>query len=454
MKTSAEKSYKAVILIGGPQKGTRFRPLSLDCPKPLFPIAGVPSVQHHIEALTKIPGLKEILFIGFYQPNDHWATFISDIQGQYSTVNIRYLVCCCFYFIYHLYCECDFFQRYLQEFAPLGTAGGIYHFRDQILLGGTDACFVLNADVCGDLPLMEMVDQLNTLIDQHSTTENILLMLTTEAAREQSLNFGCAAINDSSEIIHYVEKPTTFLSKWINCGVYLMQMGILDTLADVFKNKTLLSNSNNGFTSEALEAMNFEKDVFPKIAGHSMLFALKTTRWWSQLKTASAAIYANRHYLNLYHTIHPERLTRNGEPTIIGDVYVHPSVEIHPSCVIGPNVSIGKNVKIGIGVRIKESIILDGATLQDHCCVMFSVVGWNTHVGLWCRIEGTAEGPNPNMPFAKLECKPLFLPNGRLNPSISVIGCNVSISDETMIMNSIVLPHKELASNYKNQIIL
>ncbi|KRY21659.1 Mannose-1-phosphate guanyltransferase alpha-B [Trichinella patagoniensis] len=420
MKTSAEKSYKAVILIGGPQKGTRFRPLSLDCPKPLFPIAGVPSVQHHIEALTKIPGLKEILFIGFYQPNDHWATFISDIQGQYSTVNIRYL----------------------QEFAPLGTAGGIYHFRDQILLGGTDACFVLNADVCGDLPLMEMVDQLNTLIDQHSATENILLMLTTEAAREQSLNFGCAAINDSSEIIHYVEKPTTFLSKWINCGVYLMQMGILDTLADVFKNKTLLSNSNNGFTSEALEAMNFEKDVFPKIAGHSMLFALKTTRWWSQLKTASAAIYANRHYLNLYHTIHPERLTRNGEPTIIGDVY------------IGPNVSIGKNVKIGIGVRIKESIILDGATLQDHCCVMFSVVGWNTHVGLWCRIEGTAEGPNPNMPFAKLECKPLFLPNGRLNPSISVIGCNVSISDETMIMNSIVLPHKELASNYKNQIIL
>ncbi|KRZ14478.1 Mannose-1-phosphate guanyltransferase alpha-B [Trichinella zimbabwensis] len=408
MKPNAEKSYKAVILIGGPQKGTRFRPLSLDCPKPLFPIAGVPS----------IPGLKEILFIGFYQPNDHWATFISDIQGQYSTVNIRYL----------------------QEFAPLGTAGGIYHFRDQILLGGTDACFVLNADVCGDLPLMEMVDQLNILIDKQNVAENILLMLTTEAAREQSLNFGCAAIDDSSEIIHYVEKPTTFLSKWINCGVYLMQMGILDTLADVFKNKTLISNSNNGFTSEALEAMNFEKDVFPKIAGHSMLFA--------------AAIYANRHYLNLYHTTHPERLTRNGEPTIIGDVYVHPSVEIHPSCVIGPNVSIGKNVKIGIGVRIKESIILDGATLQDHCCVMFSVVGWNTHVGLWCRIEGTAEGPNPNMPFAKLECKPLFLPNGRLNPSISVIGCNVSISDETMIMNSIVLPHKELASNYKNQIIL
>ena len=46
--------FKAVILIGGPQKGTRFRPLSLDMPKPLFPVAGYPTVYHHIAALTKV----------------------------------------------------------------------------------------------------------------------------------------------------------------------------------------------------------------------------------------------------------------------------------------------------------------------------------------------------------------------------------------------------------------
>lgn len=46
--------YKAVILIAGPQKGTRFRPLSLDVPKPLFRVAGIPIVQHHIEALAKV----------------------------------------------------------------------------------------------------------------------------------------------------------------------------------------------------------------------------------------------------------------------------------------------------------------------------------------------------------------------------------------------------------------
>ena len=32
----------------------RFRPLSLELPQPLFPIAGVPLLQHHIESCTKV----------------------------------------------------------------------------------------------------------------------------------------------------------------------------------------------------------------------------------------------------------------------------------------------------------------------------------------------------------------------------------------------------------------
>lgn len=95
---------KAVILIGGPTLGTRFRPLSLQCPKPLFPVAGRPMVSqllgvlgwrpkgtpavaadltqpcfsfcyalqvfHHMEAAAQVPGMMEILLIGTFPENE------------------------------------------------------------------------------------------------------------------------------------------------------------------------------------------------------------------------------------------------------------------------------------------------------------------------------------------------------------------------------------------------
>lgn len=48
-------------------------------------------------------------------------------------------------------------RRYLQEYSALGTGGGIYHFRDQIVSGSPEAFFVLNADVCSAFPLEEML---------------------------------------------------------------------------------------------------------------------------------------------------------------------------------------------------------------------------------------------------------------------------------------------------------
>jgi mannose-1-phosphate guanylyltransferase len=67
--------------------GTRFRPLSLDAPKPLFPVAGLPIIQHHIEACVKVPNLKEIIIMGYY-PASELTLFINDMTQEYK-INIR-----------------------------------------------------------------------------------------------------------------------------------------------------------------------------------------------------------------------------------------------------------------------------------------------------------------------------------------------------------------------------
>ncbi|XP_063068033.1 mannose-1-phosphate guanyltransferase alpha-B [Engraulis encrasicolus] len=420
---------KAVILIGGPQKGTRFRPLSFEVPKPLFPVAGVPMLQHHIEACAKVPGMKEILLLGFYQPNEELNRFLMDAQQEFK-VSIRYL----------------------QEFAALGTAGGIYHFRDQILSGGPSAFFLMNADVCSAFPLLEMLRFHGNSGDAHCG-----VLLGTTANRTQSLNYGCIVENqETNEVLHFVEKPSTFVSDVINCGIYLFTPEIFTHIAAVFQhnqNDRLQEHSPPG--RQRPEVIHLEQDVFSQLAGQQRLRVFKTQHFWSQIKSAGSAIYASRLYLDQYKHTHPERLatTQEGGPKIIGNVYIHPTATIEPTAVLGPNVSIGKGVCIGAGVRVRESIVLHGATLQDHSCVLNSIVGWDSTVGKWARVEGTPSDPNPNDPYAKIDSETLFR-DGGLTPSITILGCNVNIPSEVIIRNSIVLPHKDLNRSFKNQIIL
>lgn len=403
-------SLKAAVLVGGAQKGTRFRPLSLQLPKPLFPIAGVPLIEHHIEQLSKLDNLTEIFLIGFY-PSDQFDEFIKRCEVQYA---IRI--------------------RYLEEPEAMGTAGGLYHFRSIISEGRPSAVFVLNADVCGDLPVSEMVSELSDKADAQC------LILTTEATRDQSVNFGSVVIDSSGKVLHYVDKPTTFVSQHISCGVYLLRNGMINEIGSRRK-------------CPESQQIWFETDIFPYMASESLLYALHTTRWWSQTKTAAAVLYANRHYLRLYRSSDSPRLCRN-RAQIIGDVFIDPSAEVDPTAKIGPNVSIGAKARICAGVRVRESIILGEAVINEHACILHSVIGWRSVVGAWARVEGTPISPNPNIPFAKLDNKPLFNVDGRLNPSLTILGSDVHVPPETVILNSIVLPYKELSSSYKNQIIL
>lgn len=67
---------------------------------------------------------------------------------------------------------------------------------------------------------------------------------------------------------------------------------------------------------------------------------------------------------------------------------------------------------------------------------------------------GTQSDPDPNKPFAKMENPSLFNSDGKLNPSITILGSFVTVAPEKVLLNSIVLPHKELTRSYKNEIIL
>jgi mannose-1-phosphate guanylyltransferase len=53
----------------------------------LFPVAGLPMIQHHIEACLEVPELKEILIVGFYPPSE-LQHFVDSMAKKYG-ISIR-----------------------------------------------------------------------------------------------------------------------------------------------------------------------------------------------------------------------------------------------------------------------------------------------------------------------------------------------------------------------------
>ncbi|RHZ87706.1 hypothetical protein Glove_31g17 [Diversispora epigaea] len=407
--------FKAIILVGGPSRGTRFRPLSLDVPKPLFPVAGHPIIWHHLEALSKVEELQEVLLVGFYE-DKVLERFIEDSSRDFPQINIRYL----------------------REYQSLGTAGGLYHFRDEIQRGNPEQVFVLNADVACSLPLNEM-------IKFHNTHRGLCTILGTKVNREEANKFGClVAKPDSREVYHYVEKPESFVSDLISCGIYLFDCAIFNEMKKAMYNKT---NQVDQDQFQELDAkLRLEQDILRTLADARKLYVYETKDLWMQIKTAGSAVPANALYLAQYQKNNKDRLLKNEPdgPEIVGCVYKHPSAIIDPSAKIGPNVTIGNRVIIGKGVRIKDSIILDNAEIKNNGCILNSIIGWDSKVGHWTRVEGT---PTSNHATSITQ-------NGIKIQSIAILAKGVSVKDEIIIRNCIVLPHKELKTSCHNEILM
>jgi mannose-1-phosphate guanylyltransferase len=74
------------------------------------------------------------------------------------------------------------------------------------------------------------------IIKFHRDNKCEFTILGTEATEKQSVNYGCI-VEDSQthQVLHYVEKPETYISTTINCGIYLFKLSIFEFISQVYK---------------------------------------------------------------------------------------------------------------------------------------------------------------------------------------------------------------------------
>lgn len=413
---SSDERIVAVIMVGGPTKGTRFRPLSFNVPKPLIPLAGQPMVHHPISACRRIPNLTQIYLIGFYEERE-FALYVSAISNE-----LRVPV------------------RYLREDRPHGSAGGLYNFRDYIMDENPSHIFLLNCDVCCSFPLPEM-------LDAHKGYGGMGTLLVIKVSAESANQFGeLVADPQTNELLHYTEKPETFVSDLINCGVYIFTPDIFRAIQDSFTQRKDRANLRRVSSFEALQSatkalpadyLRLDQDILSPLAGKKVLYTYETRDFWEQIKTPGMSLKCSGLFLAQFRQTSPHLLAvskGSRSATIIGDVYIHPSAKVHPSAKIGPNVSISANARIGVGARLISCIILDDVDIKEHAVVIRSIVGWRSSIGKWSRVQGGGDY------------------NTKLG--ITILGESVAVDDEVVIINSIVLPNKTLNVSVQEEIIL
>lgn len=176
-----------VIMAGG--MGTRLRPHTENCPKPLLPVAGKPMLEHIIER-AKQEGFNQFVLAIHYLGH-----MIEDYFGNGERLGVQI--------------------NYLREEAPLGTAGAL-----SLLNPVPDAPFVVtNGDVMTDIRYGELLD----FHIRHAAAATMAVRV-----HEWQHPFGVVQMQGVN-IVGFEEKPTA--RSHINAGVYAIDPAALSVLS-------------------------------------------------------------------------------------------------------------------------------------------------------------------------------------------------------------------------------
>ncbi|RKU49326.1 mannose-1-phosphate guanyltransferase [Coniochaeta pulveracea] len=354
---------KALILVGG--FGTRLRPLTLTLPKPLVEFGNKRMILHQIEALAAA-GVTDIVLAVNYRP-EVMEKHLAEYEKQFG-INITFSI----------------------ETEPLGTAGPL-KLAEKVLRKDDTPFFVLNSDVTCDYPF----EQLAAFHKAHGDEGTIVVTKVEEPSK-----YGVIVHkpNHPSRIDRFVEKPVEFVGNRINAGMYILNTSVLDRIE--------------------LRPTSIEQETFPAMVRDGQLHSFDLEGFWMDVGQPKDFLTGTCLYLS-HLTKKGSKLLTTGKPYIYGgNVLIDPTAKIGENCRIGPNVTIGPNVVVGDGVRLQRCVLLENSKVKDHAWIKSTIVGWNSTVGRWARLE-----------------------------NVTVLGDDVTIGDEIYVNGGSVLPHKSIKAN-------
>ncbi len=353
---------QAVILAGG--KGTRLRPVTVDLPKPLVPIANRPLVVHQLAHLAAA-GVRDVtLALGYA------AARFDDVRDEAAAMGIR--------------------LRVVTEPAPLGTGGALRWCADA---GAFDdrPLFWMN----GDVVATPDVARLHDFHVGHAAGITFWLSQVRDVTA-----FGVLELAGDGRVEAFLEKPAPeeTASHLVNAGILMLDPRVLRRVPpDSF--------------------FSFEKQLLPSmVREREALYGLFDGGYWMDTGRPGQYLDANRHVLegrvgwipagteSALGLWEGEGVQRDGvsviRPALLGDrVRLADGVRLFGRTVLGPDVVVEENAalegcvihrgaSIGRGASIVNSIVCEGARIGNGALLENAIIGARAVVGRSNELRG------------------------------------------------------------------
>jgi NDP-sugar pyrophosphorylase family protein len=320
---------KGLILAGG--KGTRLRPLTLNTPKPIVPVANAPFLLYQLDLMTSA-GISDVILSLSYQPRK-----IEDLlqDGADYGVSIRYAV----------------------EGSPLGTGGAFKNAEEFI----DSTTVVFNGDVLTGLDLP-------SVIRRHRECGAVATLVLTPVDNPSA--YGLVETDKDGTVRRFIEKPSPdeVTCNTINAGVYVLEPSVLRYMP---KN----------------EPYSFERGLFPTLLERKeRVVSVILDKYWIDIGTP-------KKYLEVHHDILAGKFSSKRVPVSAMDRSALPAdVSIDTRSIIDTDVTIrsgvriensviGRNCKIEEGAQIIDSVIWAGNTVDAGSRVEGAILGKGCYVG-------------------------------------------------------------------------
>jgi mannose-1-phosphate guanylyltransferase len=328
---------EAIVLVGG--KGTRLRPLTVNTPKPILPVAGVPLLDHLL-ARAKAVGVTRVVFATSYRAEVFEAHYGDGADFGLDLV-------------------------YVTEVEPLDTGGAIRNVADQLASGPDDPVVIFNSDI---LTGADLGAQLREHADSGA---DVTLHLTTV---DDPRAFGLVPTDADGWVTAFLEKPQRpeeIVTHQINAGCYVFRRSVIDGIPTGRR-------------------VSVERETFPGLlAAGAKVRGFVESSYWLDLGTPAAFARGSADLvLGTCASVAVPASTRPDYP----EALVLPGAEVAATAKLSGGTVVSPGAVIGPGADIAGSVINADAVVEADVVLRDAIVGRAAHIGRDCVLDGTVVG--------------------------------------------------------------